>query len=77
MKKNQQNTKKNVTKRLNFVFFFSLTRALGDAFWEAKKFEDRPREMDPGPLLAVSLFSQLCMRKKSYKKRYACLASAK
>ena len=45
-----------------------LTRALGDAFWEAKQFEDRPREMDPGPLLAVSLFRNFACATKVTKK---------
>ena len=70
-------TEKNDDETSKFRVFLMLTRALGDAFWEAKKFEDRPREMDPGPLSAVSLFRYFACAKKSYKKRYACLASAK
>ena len=66
--KNQQNEQTNVEETSKFRFFLILTRALGDAFWEAKKFEDRPREMDPGPLLAVPLFRNFACAKKVTKK---------
>ena len=66
--KNQQTHEKNVAETSEFQFFLILARALGDAFWEAKKFEDRPREMDPGPLLAVSLFRNFACAKKVTKK---------
>ena len=46
-----------------------LTRTLGGASWEAQKFEERRREMDPGPLLAVSLFNNFACKKKVTKKK--------
>ena len=55
-------------KETSKVHFLISTRALGDAFWEAKEFEDRPPEMDPGPLLAESPFATLHAQKKNTKK---------
>ena len=66
--KNEKNTKTNVEDTSKFRCFLMLTRALGDACWEAKQIEDRPREMDPGPLLAVSLFCNFACATKVTKK---------
>ena len=64
-------------KTLQHFAFFNFDARAWRRLLGGQKNRRSPSGDGSGPPFGRVTFSQLCMRKNSYKKRYACLASAK